>query len=129
MREIVKKRQVRRLVFSYMTAGVSAILLVLGVSATWGVYGKYRETERVRQSVEAHVAALDARKDQLTSSIDRLTTERGVEKEIRERFGFVREGEEVIMIVDEASGTPQREMVRRGWFGVMMAHIALWFSK
>ena len=49
----------------------------------------------------ASLEGLQARDKMLSAEIERLKTETGVEQEIREKFNLVKEGEEVIVVVDK----------------------------
>ena len=47
---------------------------------------------------------LKQREYNLKEKVQALKTERGVEEEVRNKFGFVKEGEEVIVIVEPPIG-------------------------
>ncbi len=49
----------------------------------------------------ASLEGLQVRDKMLSAEIERLKTETGVEQEIREKYNLVKEGEEVIMVVDK----------------------------
>lgn len=66
------------------------------------MYTKQRETAEKRAQLAQSLAELEQREASLESEIERLRTQRGVEKEIRERFNVAREGERVMVIVNES---------------------------
>jgi cell division protein FtsB len=72
------------------------------------MYTKQRETAEKRQQLAQSLAELKQREASLESEIDRLRTQRGVEKEIRERFNVAREGERVMVIVNESDADKQQ---------------------
>lgn len=60
-----------------------------------------RESSRRAEALKEEFAAETTRKSILERSIARLETQEGVEEEIKEKFGVVREGEHVAIIVDD----------------------------
>ena len=101
MRELKEKRIVRRFLFSKVTIVVLSLVLLLVVSATWGVYGKYQETAINKQKALEDFLVFKQREAELQEDIVRLQVDRTVEEEIRQNFGFVKEGEAVIVIIEE----------------------------
>lgn len=54
-----------------------------------------------RVTVEAEATALQARKDALEAEVQYLSDERGIEAEMRRQFDVAKEGEKVVVIVEE----------------------------
>ena len=81
-----------------MLLGVLALMFAYGVI---GFMGKMKETSRNRKIAEEKVAELSKQKEKLSSDIGKLQTEEGVEENIREKFGLAKEGEEVIVVVED----------------------------
>ena len=100
MREFKEKRKIRKLLYSQITIGFLFIALFLTTSATWSLYGKYRETKENTGNALQELSKLQEREMVIREDIERLNSPRGVEEEIREKFGFTKEGEGVIVIVD-----------------------------
>lgn len=69
----------------------------------WDVYKKQALTRDYLAKTAASLESLQAREKMLSSEIERLNTEEGTEEEIREKYGLVKPGEEVIVVVDEDS--------------------------
>lgn len=44
---------------------------------------------------------LEQSKEKLQKEIESLKTEKGIEKSIRDKFGFAKEGEQLIMVIEE----------------------------
>ncbi len=83
---------------------VLAILGVIILFFAWNVLlfvGKMRATIEKKNIAETQVAGLLQKKEKLTEDIEKLKTEEGREESIREKFGLVKEGEGVIVVVDE----------------------------
>ncbi len=79
------------------------IALFLG-NATWNVYQKYSEARGNERIVSNELRKLQERERDLSADIERLNTERGVEEELRKRFGVAKKGEEVMIIVEPVVG-------------------------
>lgn len=83
------------------------VLILFGVFIlifSWSVFGfwnKMEETSKNKKIVEAKVALLKQQKEKLLSDINSLNTDEGKEKVFRENFGLAKEGEDMIVIVDD----------------------------
>jgi cell division protein FtsB len=77
-----------------------------------GFMGKMRETAVNKKLAEEKVIGLEQKKKQLSTEINQLGTQAGVEASIREKFGLAMPGEGVIVIVDNKNtpppGAPQK---------------------
>ena len=70
----------------------------------WGIIGFMGKMEVTRQNkkiAENKVAELQQEKIKLSSDIAKLKTEGGVEESIRLKFGLAKEGEGLIVVVDD----------------------------
>ncbi len=83
------------------------VLMLLGIVIlvfAWSVirfWSKMEDTERNRRIAEERVMALRDKKDKLTQDISDLNTDEGKEKFFRENYGLAKEGEEVIVVVED----------------------------
>ncbi len=83
------------------------ILFLLGVIIVifaWNVLGflnKMRETEKNKEMVEAKVSLLKKQMENLSLEIESLKTDEGKEKFFRENLGLVKEGEDLIVVVED----------------------------
>lgn len=105
MREFQERRRFKRLLHSRYAIAVLVILCILLGRAVWDVYGKYERSKEIRDRTKAELAALDTRQKLLNQGIADLNTDLGKEKEVRDRFGVVKEGERMIILVNGASGS------------------------
>lgn len=76
------------------------VLLLFIFRATWGLYQKAQLAKKNLQDSAERVAKLEERQVILQGKIERLKTPRGIEEEIRNNYPVVREGEQVINIVE-----------------------------
>ncbi|MBI4121024.1 MAG: septum formation initiator family protein [Parcubacteria group bacterium] len=101
MRSIQKKQRFLRLLYSRLSLGVLLLVFLMGLSAVWNVYGKYKDAAEDRFRSKEALAGVEQRIETLKEDVERLKTEEGIEQEFRTTFGFVKRGEGVIVIVDE----------------------------
>jgi cell division protein FtsB len=95
-----KMRQLKRRIYSYPTLAILVILLLFALQNVWSVGQKALQTEAVAQEAAAGLAELEEREARLTEQIEELKTPFGVEAEIREKYGYVKEGEEMVVVTD-----------------------------
>jgi cell division protein FtsB len=96
-----QKRFLRRVISSPLSQG---FFLVLCLAALWSAYGRYQiaaEMAARRAQAEETLAALEARRAALAEEVAYITSERGIEAEMRRQFDVAREGEQVVIILDE----------------------------
>ena len=87
--------------YSKVTLVILVIAIFLLFKAVFGVYIKQDMAKDNLAKTAAVYNGLQDRREMLSSEIERLKTEAGKEEEIREKFGLVKEGEEVIIVVDD----------------------------
>ena len=116
-----EKRSYRRFLYSRAGLVVVAVGVFFVGRAAFVMYGKQREAVRNAAAAAEELAAVKDREDYLTKEIARLETERGLEEEVRTKFRVVKEGEQLIVLVDpkpvEASTTPEEH---RSFFGKVL---------
>ncbi len=98
---------------------VLAVLGILVLVFAWGVIGFMRKmqiTAENKKIVEDKVLELQKEKEKLSSDISKLKTENGIEESIREKFGLAKEGEGVIVIVDDKNLPKIQEQKPGGFF-------------
>ena len=82
-------------------------VLVLFTYNMIGLIGKERETSRKKDLILSNIEALRNRERTLNSDIEKLKTEEGIEETIRDKYQVVKEGEKMVVIVDnEKKETP-----------------------
>ena len=117
------KRRIRRFVASPWVLAVLCALIVIAAWNTLDMYKKWRLSEEALEQARASYGSLEARAGFLDTKIGELSTEAGIEAEVRERFGVAKPGEAVIVVL---SDDDEHEFVEedegwwarvRGWFG------------
>lgn len=120
-----QKRKLRAVVNSPFT---QAVLLALAFMIAWSAYVRFdiaMEMRARRVQAELQAAALEARKVELEKQVRYLSSERGIEAEMRRQFDVALPGEQVVVIVeDEVKGvevmplsttTPEKS-AQRHWY-------------
>jgi hypothetical protein len=115
----IKKRKLL-----YTPVGI-ALLFILTLYIGYSVfelYGKYAEARDKKNTATAALLDAENRHSQVQSDLDKLSTERGREEVIREKFNVTKEGEGVVVIPGDETGTDQE-------IGVTSAKKEGFFSK
>ena len=119
MRSFQRKRGLRDIIHS------RPILAVLGLVAlffAWGVIGfmsKAQITRENRQIAENKIAELEEKRERLSLEIAKLKTESGIEENIREKFGLAKEGEGLIVVVENQSEKEAEESQSGGFLSFL----------
>lgn len=83
-----------------------ALIVLLGILVVFiynivGLIEKERETTKKKNMILSNIETLRARENSLSKDIEKLKTEEGVEETIRDKYQVVKEGEKMVIIVDE----------------------------
>jgi cell division protein FtsB len=116
-----QRRQTQRVIFSLPVLGVLGILTVMMIIGAWNIHVKARNTQENLDHIAGVYEGLHAREVDLEDRVDGLKTPFGVEAEIRNKFGLTRQGEEVVVIVDESLEKSENQDSERGrswWQGI-----------
>ncbi|MFA5936299.1 MAG: septum formation initiator family protein [Candidatus Paceibacterota bacterium] len=90
-------------------------LVFLGVAiiafffSMFSLMNKMEETSKNRKIIEDKIAELEKSKEQFNSEITKLKTGEGIEESIREKFGLAKEGENMILVVDEKNSSEEQK--------------------
>ncbi len=93
-----------------MALGALGLLALVGVAfvatrAAWGMYGKFAEAAAARAGAEVELRELETRHARIEAEVAALSSPRGLEAEVRERYGVVRPGEGEIAIVRQSTSS------------------------
>ena len=104
MRDFKKRRVMRSILYSPLTASLLLLAVFFALHAVWNIFTTYQQTKQNYERTYEEHAELLRRKGNIEERVGQLSTERGVEIEIRNKFGFVKEGEEVVIVVEPPIG-------------------------
>lgn len=105
-----QKRKMRTIFNSRVT---QVILVVLSLMVLWSAYDRYlvaKEMSEKRYALEKEMSDLKERQETLGAEVKYLSSERGIEAEMRREFDIAREGEQVVIILDDEVATTVKPM-------------------
>ncbi len=129
MREFKKRRTVGSEVLRISIGMAGVILLGLvafaASRAAWDMYGKFASASEARSTAEGELATLQDRYVKIHTDVQALSSERGLEAAVRERYGVARPGEGQIDIVRESTSS---DAVRQepGFFERLWRMLFVW---
>jgi len=124
MRSFQKSRKLKYIMRSKLFLMFLGIVIFAFIYSMFGFVDKMEETSKNRKIVEDKIIELEKSKEKLNSEIVKLKTEKGVEESIREKFGLAKEGENMIMVIDDKNSAEIQEepdsgsfwSIIKGWF-------------
>ncbi|MFC1733185.1 septum formation initiator family protein [candidate division KSB1 bacterium] len=100
MFDFYERRKIKQWLYSWPFLVVLVVVSVFLTHGVWGVYQQEHITRINKNQRLTHLEELEIREKALQKEINRLSTERGIEEEIRQKFEVAKEGERVIVIVE-----------------------------
>ena len=125
--EIIKKSkyQIETILhfdFYILTYMVVLFLFIFLAKSSWGIYEMGEASkDRLKQSQDS-LKALEARKDDLEKKVSYLSTDEGVESEIRTKFRLAEQGESVAVIV----GSTEVANTLTATFAASTTEVSIW---
>jgi cell division protein FtsB len=118
MIEFTQKKKARKFMYSLPVLIFLFAALSFLASKAFVLYQKESEVRKKSEEVRIDLAKLETRKNELEKKLEFLKTERGREEEMRSRFMLGKEGEGVILVVDQKpTTTVVRETAKTsGWW-------------
>lgn len=101
MREFEKKRKMKKFIYSKAVIVILLIILFILARGTIGVYLKSRESNNREQASAVMLSKLNERQEELEEDVAFLETRVGIEDQLRSHYSFAKEGEKVVIIIDE----------------------------
>lgn len=101
MFDFQQRRKLRGVFASRFTQGAllgAALLIAVSAFERYQIAMEMRER---RELTEAQATVLEARRDELEREVRYLSSERGIEAEMRRQFDVAQEGEQVVVLLDE----------------------------
>ncbi|MEM9336590.1 MAG: septum formation initiator family protein [Patescibacteria group bacterium] len=107
MSKLRQKQQWRNFTRSKILLAVLVLLTIFSVRSVYERYTVERDMAARRAAIEAELSELEARRAALSERVDYLSNERGIEAEVRRQFDVAREGEQVVIILDDTEPLPE----------------------
>lgn len=99
MLDFRERFRLRKAIYAKPTIILLAFLVLFTARGAWGMYEKSIEATANRNKAVQDLHVLENRKQELDQDISRLSSDRGIEEEIRDRFMVAKEGEKVMIVV------------------------------
>ncbi len=118
-----QKRKLRAAFESRITWTILLVLSGLMIVSAYDRYQIARDMAERRFEAELEQGRLLERRRELQADVEYLSNERGIEAEMRRQFDVAREGEQVVIIVEDeatvnpiATTTPADTETERPWY-------------
>ena len=92
----------RRIIASPITLVLCVVLLVVLGKASFNIAEKTRLSSERLTLAQAEIMELRERQSELSTKVEYLSTDQGIETEIRTKYHAVKDGESVAVIIDES---------------------------
>ena len=125
MRDFQEKKRFKHIVQSWPVLIFLSILLLFFATGVFRFMVKMRETTKNREIAEMKVFELQQAKEKLSKDIENLKTEKGLEENIREKFGLAKEGEDLIIVVDSKENLELDDKKKQNYFILLFNN---WFK-
>jgi len=96
---------------------VSVAITGILVSSSAHFYDAFRQTRIKRVEAEAKLTELKEHRDRVKTELAALATEAGTERVLREKYRVAKEGEGVVVIVNDKTETVATKPEKRGIVG------------
>jgi len=130
MHEFKQNRRSRALLLRF-GLGLVGLAVLGGITAgaahsAWQMYGKFTQAAAADAQAQAQLKTLQAQEEEMATTVSGLETPRGVEAQLRERYGVEKPGEGVIQIVDDTATTAAPLPPQPGFFSRVWQAIIPW---
>jgi len=111
-----KPKKKQRVLFSLPFLILAMGLVILVSISAFKMYQTSRDTQETVERLEEERDEMSIRQEQLLNTAADLSTQRGIEQEIREKFSVVKEGERVIVLVDDPDRNSTSTAIDESWW-------------
>jgi len=105
MLNFYQKRSWRTILYSPIALTFLVMISLYLAFVTYNRYVIEREMSSRQLDAENELKILEQRRDTLQKKVDYLSNDRGIEAEMRRNFDVAREGEKVVIILDDEIAT------------------------
>lgn len=117
MRSLQTRGWKKKIIYSKFSVALLLIVVFFMITVVWNMYGKFQATQARATLAEERLNELKEQKIDLEAKVDRLQTKRGKEAELRQKFLIAKEGEKVLVIVDdEAKKEEIKKEKEKSWW-------------
>jgi len=115
---------------AFLFAIVAGVIAFLVLVALFNLIPKLYASFKTNHELEKEKQTLVDRKSKLESDIQKLTTDRGIEEEIRNRFNVGKEGEDAFVVVEDNKNNSTKENTEKnqGFLTKIWSGFLGWFQ-
>ena len=121
-----RRRQYMRMLVGLGTMVLLALVAVGSARAAWGMYQKFTEASSADASAQTELTGMQNEYQSVSTTVDQLGTERGLEAAIRERYGVGKPGEGEIDVIRQASSSDAQSKGGQSWFDKLWHAVFVW---
>ena len=130
MREFKKRRNKKEEIVAFAIKSVGAIVLALVtvflMRAAWGMYYKMAAASKAQDEAQSQLASVGAQKSGVNATLTEITSARGVEQQIRERYGVVKPGEGEIDVIRSTTASTTAPVSDNRWWIRIWHTLMVW---
>lgn len=101
--------------YSPIITVVLLIMVTIGIIASVKAYGKQEEAVSLRNNTIRENDQLVQKERELSEKLNDISTERGMETEVRNRYRVVKPGEQLVIVVDNRTDIPEIIQEKTFW--------------
>lgn len=109
MREFKKRQNFKKKIYSKPIIFLLFIILLAILHGAWGIYQKSKISKQKLEVSQENYDALKDRHTAIETQIQYLHTDSGNEEGVRTKFNLAKEGEHVIILVDDKNKSSEEE--------------------
>jgi len=117
---IKKNNKIKSPIFFTPIIFLLFIMCITTGRAMWNIYQKAQQAKKNIMVTTEEYNKLKNREQELETKINLLKTSLGVEAEIRDKFGFAKKGEEIVVVIDNSEPVKeiqQDHVVKKNFWG------------
>lgn len=126
-----KKERGRGRQYARMLLGLCLMVAVGAVAlgtarAAWGMYQKFSDASVANAGIQSELANLKVQYAAVSETVESLSTSRGLEAAVRERYGSAKPGEGEIDIVRQAPAESESAGAEKSFWSRLWQSIFVW---
>jgi len=98
--------KISKIFFSYWKIAILIILVLFAGRAVINIYGRYQDSLANLALAQKELVTIENKKTKLEKATAKLKTEQGIEETIRQKYQVAKNGEQLIVIVDDKQKKP-----------------------
>ncbi len=108
--------KLKKIVYSWPILILLLIIVLLIGKSVWGVYKSEKISSDNKLLSEKKYEELEERSKLISSEIEMLKTEKGIETEIRDKFRVAKEGEQLAIIINSGENLEDKTAIKEEGF-------------